>query len=71
MGQSYLSNRKQFVSIGESNSLCKDVSCRAMLFLFYITDLFRALASMQTVHFANDSALYRKFKTLRDISDEV
>ena len=77
--RSYLSNRKQYVSIGESKSLCIDVSvgipqgstCGPMLFLLYINDLSRALVSMQTVHFADDTTLYRRFKTFGDISDEV
>ena len=46
-------------------------TCGLTLFLLYINDLFWGLVSIQTVHFADDMTLYRKFKTFRDISDEV
>ena len=42
-----------------------------MLFLLYINHLFQALVSIQTVHFVDDTTLYLKFKTFRDISDKV
>lgn len=63
--KSYLSDRKQFVSIDNTNSETKLISCGVpqgsilgpLLFLVYINDLNKAILSSKVFHFADDTSL--------------
>ena len=71
--KSYLSNRKQFVSVNGAKSDEKIVQhgvpqgsvLGPLLFLLYINDLNRALKYCHTIHFADDTCLLLKNKKLK------
>ena len=61
--QSYLKNRKQFVSISDSTSNTNEITTGVpqgsvlgpLLFLLYINDLQRSVKYSKTYHFADDT----------------
>ena len=63
--QSYLTNRKQFVSLNGSKSKNESISCGVpqgsilgpLLFIIYINDMHRAVLSSVVHHFADDTNL--------------
>ena len=78
----YLSNRKQFVSLGDSKSNLYPVNCGVpqgsilgpLLFLIYINDMNLSLKHSLVHHFADDTNLLyceKKVKTLKKIINSV
>jgi retron-type reverse transcriptase len=76
--QSYLSNRKQFVSINGYDSEVKNITCGVpqgsslgpLLFLIYINDLRMCLTKTSCGHFADDTFIIfhsKKPKTIETI----
>ena len=72
----FLSNRKQYVSINDSNSkttitnigVPQGSTLGPLLFLLYINDMANSLTNTKILHFADDSTLYINFKKNADIS---
>ena len=77
--KSYLSNRKQFVTINGINSDEKIVQhgvpqgsvLGPLLFLLYINDLHNAMKHSQTIHFADDTSLVLKNKSLKQLKKHL
>ena len=73
--QSYLTNRKQFVSIKGVNSDTMDVNCGVpqgsslgpLLFLIYINDFRFCLKQTETGHFADDTYILYASKKLKSL----
>ena len=76
--KSYLSNRKQFVSINGVESEMRDLTCGVpqgsslgpLLFIIYINDFRLCLDQTETGHFADDTYLLygnKKMKTIETI----
>ena len=63
---SYLTNRKQFVTIGDASSTLLDISMGVpqgstlgpLLFILYINDMSESLSRLKVIHFADDSTLH-------------
>ena len=64
--KSYLSNRKQYVNFGKSNSEFKTIGCGVpqgsilgpLLFLVYMNDITNASKTLQYILFADDTSLF-------------
>ena len=77
--KSYLSNRKQFVSINGSDSELKDLSCGVpqgsslgpLLFLIYINDFRLCLSQTESGHFADDTFVLCSGKKLKSIETTI
>ena len=77
--QSYLTNRKQFVKIGNSTSqtmftkmgVPQGSTLGPLLFILYISDMNRALSNMKILHFADDSTLYFSYNKNSDCTSIV
>ena len=75
---SYLSNREQFVKIGESNSSLCRIKCGVpqgsilgpILFLIYINDLNQISTIIKTIMFADDTNLFLSGKNISDIEKQ-
>ena len=76
--QSYLTNRKQFVSINGQDSEIRDINCGVpqgsslgpLLFLIYINDFRFCLSQTETGHFADDTYILfgnKKLKTIETV----
>ena len=77
--QSYLSNRKQYVSLNGFNSDIKDIECGVpqgsslgpLLFLIYINDFRLCLKKSKAGHFADDTFIMYNGKKLKTIETIV
>ena len=77
--KSYLSNRTQFVSINGTSSKEYNIDhgvpqgsvLGPLLFLIYINDLNKSLKYCSAVHFADDTALLHKNKSLEEMEKNV
>ena len=77
--KSYLTNRKQFVSINGQDSQIKNITCGVpqgsslgpLLFLIYINDFRFCLSQAETGHFADDTYILFGNKTLKTIETVI
>ena len=77
--KSYLSNRKQFVTINGFDSDVKDISCGVpqgsslgpLLFLLYINDFRLCLEKTSCGHFADDTFIIYSSKKLKTIETVI
>ena len=76
--KSYLTNRKQFVKIGEYKSELRNITCGVpqgsvlgpLLFILYINDLHRACSSGNIRIFADDTNVFFKCKNEKEITEK-
>ena len=77
--KSYLSNRKQFVSINGYDSVLAEIKCGVpqgsvlgpLLFLLYINDLNQAIKFCKVRHFADDTNLLYLGKSIKKLNKLV
>ena len=77
--QSYLSDRKQFVKLGESVSSCLSIACGVpqgsvlgpKLFILYINDMCEVSNILKMVVFADDTNIFCSGKNLQELLDKV
>lgn len=77
--RSYLSNRKQFVRLGESMSSCLSIACGVpqgsvlgpKLFILYINDMCEVSRQLKMVLFADDTNMFCSGKNLQSLLDLV
>ena len=77
--QSYLKNRKQFVSVNNSTSNTKEITTGVpqgsvlgpLLFLLYINDLHKSVKHSKTYHFADDTNIMQSNKSLDVLSKNL
>ena len=77
--KSYLSARKTFVSTSGYNSDVISINCGALqgsvlgprLFLIYINDLQKAIQHCKVHHFANDTNLFHRSKSVKNLNNLV
>ena len=77
--KSYLSNRKQFVSINGYDSGLAEIKCGVpqgsvlgpLLFLLYINDLNQAIKFCKVHHFADDTNLLYLDKSIKKLNKHV
>ena len=76
---SYLTNRKQFVNIGDKSSGILDTKMGVpqgstlgpLLFILYVNDMSNSLDDMKIVHFADDSTLHTSYNKNDNIVPQI
>lgn len=77
--KSYLSNRKQFVSIKEDISVMCDIKMGVpqgsvlgpLLFLIYINDMSQSSSNLKFIHFADDTTVFASGQNLDEVAEVV
>ena len=77
--ESYLSDRRQYVTYNDTKSSAKDVSCGVpqgsilgpLLFLIYINDLYNVCRKASPILFADDTNLFYRGKDLTVLVQEI
>ena len=77
--KSYLSDRKQFVSVNGYNSDLMPVGCGVpqgsvlgpLLFLIYSNDLHKAIQYCKVHHFADDTNLFHTSKSVKNLNKQI
>ncbi len=77
--KSYLSNRKQFVKLGESSSSCLDIACGVpqgsvlgpKLFILYINDICKVSKTLKLVLFADDTNIFCSGGDLKELLGRI
>ena len=77
--KSYLSNRKQYVSIKNCNSSMSIITLGVpqgwllgpVLFLLYINDMYRSINQMRFVHFADDRTVFASYSNSNNVHATV
>ena len=77
--ESYLSNRKQFVSIDGIKSSLQDINIGVpqgsvlgpLLFLIYINDLPNAVSNVKSILFADDTTMFARDKNAHDLCNTI
>ena len=78
-GFSYLSNRKQFVSVKNSSSYMSNITLGVLqglvlgpvLFLLYINDMHRSSDQMHFVHFADNTTVFASNSDINNVHASV
>ena len=77
--ESYLSNRKQYVSIKNCNSSMSNITLGVpqgsvlgqVLFILYINDMYRSSNQMRFVHFADDTTVFESDSDINNVHATV
>ena len=77
--KSFLTNRKQFVSVGDSSSEILDTKMGVpqgstlgpLFFILYINDMCNSFENLKIVHFADDSTIHTPLNRNMDITPQI
>ena len=77
--QSYLSNRKQFVTYGDKQTNIETITCGVpqgsvlgpLLFLIFVNDLHKAIKYLDPIMFADDASLFYSHKNIKTLLQTV
>jgi len=76
---SYLSDRRQYVRVGDSSSTVSEITVGVpqgsvlgpVLFLIYINDMSNCTTSLRFVHFADDTTAFHSLDNVEQLTEEV